>query len=161
MKGIADSTRPAYSTTQCRYLAFCSNFEIHLYPSQSTHFVSSPPTLLTRDYRPHHLRLPIRPPLPPISSGLQAPAFSSWPWLHYVTWGIKRLQTPKNSIRLPITLSSCENSALGSSLHGLVWLSQAGRGLPFRWKSCYTSPTVQPGDSHLDPILVWMTKNDP
>lgn len=155
MKGIADSTRPAYSTTQCRYLAFCSNFEIHLYPSQSTHFVSSPPTLLTRGYRPHHLRLPIRPPLPP-SASIQLLAVVT-----YVTWGIKRSQTPKDSIRLPITLSSCGNSALGSSLHSLVWLSQAGRGLPFRWKSCYTSPTVQPGDSHLDPILIWMTKNDP
>ena len=131
MKGIADSTRPAYSTTQCRYLAFCSNFEIHLYPSQSTRFVSSPPTLLTRDYRPHHLHLPIWPLLPP---NLLWPASTSIQLLAVVTLcdrSIKRSQTPKDSIRLPITLLSCGNSALGSSLHGLLWLSQAGRGLPF------------------------------
>ena len=74
--------KPAYSTTQCRYLAFCSNFEIHLYPSQSTRFVSSPPTLLTRDYRPHHLHLPIWPPLPP---NLLWPASASIQLLAVVT----------------------------------------------------------------------------
>ena len=39
-----------------------------------------------------------------ISSGYQSPQISSWPWLHYVTRGIKRSQSQQNNVRLTITL---------------------------------------------------------
>lgn len=41
-----------------------------------------------------------------ISAGLPAPPLSSWPWLHYVTRGIRRSQVSTHSrIRLSITAS--------------------------------------------------------
>ena len=102
-KGIADSTRSAYSTAQRCYLAFCGITPLPL----SEHMLCLFATYLANQglqartisaYLSGLCYLQI-------SSGLQAPAFSSWPWIHYVTRGIKRSQPPKDNVRLPITLS--------------------------------------------------------
>ena len=52
-KGIADSTRSAHSTSQRRYLTFCSNFGISPLPlCEYSLFVLLPSTSPIRDYRP-------------------------------------------------------------------------------------------------------------
>lgn len=94
-KGIADSTRSAYSTTQCRYLPFCSNFGIAPLPLSEHTLVSLLPTLLTRDYRPTQF-----PPTYQASATFKSLLACKYPHsvfshcLHNVTHGMKRSQPP-------------------------------------------------------------------
>ena len=104
-KGIADSTRSAYSTAQHRYLTFCSNFGIAPLPLSEHTLCLFAAYLANQGLQARTISAYLSGLCYlQISSGLQAPAFSSWPWLHYVTRGIKRSQPPKD-VRLPITLS--------------------------------------------------------
>ena len=114
-----------------------------------------------------------------ISSGLQAPAFSCWPWLHYVTQGIKRSQPPKDNVRLPITLSVLkklkqvwlsEESEPASYESRLLWaiactaffgFLRLGEVFPPAGNS--TSPLLSDlgTDSHLDPrSFVFLGRTD-
>ena len=181
-KGIADSTRSAYSTAQHHYLAFCSNFGNAPLPL-SEHMLClfaaylANQGLQTRTISAYLSCLQI-------SSGLQAQAFSSWPWLHYVTRGIKRSQPPKDNVRLPITLSVLkklkqvwlsEESEPASYESRLLWAIACTAffgflrlGEVFLPAGNSTSPLLLSDlgtDSHLDPtffrILIRRAKNDP
>lgn len=105
-KSIADSTRSAYLTAQVRYLTFCSNFGISPLPLSEYSLCLFSAYLANQGLQARTISAYLSGlRYLQISSGLQAPALSPWPWLHYVTRGIKRSQPPKDSVRLPITLS--------------------------------------------------------
>ena len=105
-KGIADSTRSTYFTAQLCYLTFCSNFRISPLPLSEYSLCLFSAYLANQGLQAHTISAYLSGLCYfQISSSLQAPTLSPWPWLHYVTRGIKRSQPPKDSVRLPITLS--------------------------------------------------------
>ena len=183
-KGIADSTRSTYSTAQCRYLAFWSNFGITPLPLSEHTLCLFAAYLANQGLQGHTISAYLSGlRYLQISSGLQAPAFSSWPWLHYVTRGIKRSQ-PTKDVRLTITLSVLkklkqvwlgEESEPASYESHLFWaiactaffgFLRLGEVFPPTGNS--TSPLLLSNlgtGSHLDPtffhILIRKAKNDP
>ena len=184
-KGIADSTRSAYSTAQRRYLAFCSNFGIAPLPLSEHTLCLFAAYLANQGLQARSISAYLSGlRYLQISSGLQAPAFSSWPWLHYVTRGIKRSQPPKDNVRLPITLSVLkklkqvwlsEESEPASYESRLLWaiactaffgFLRLGEVFPPAGNSTLPLLLSDLGtDSHLDPtffrILIRRAKNDP
>ena len=186
-KGIANNTKSAYSTTQCRYLPFCSNFGIAPPPLSEHTLVSSLPTLLTRDYRHTNFPLLIRPLLPsnlfwPASTSIQFLAIVYTMWLmasrghslhrtmwdfrsHFLSWG----NWNKFGLVWVRTCKLWELPAFGSSLHSLLWLSQAGRGFPSHGQLYFAPPsyclTLGLTVDYLDPtyfcILIQRAKNNP
>ena len=99
-KGIADSTSSTYLATQLCYLTFCSNFRISPLPLSEYSLCLFSAYLANQGLQACTISAYL--------SGLryfQISSLSPWPWLHYVTRGIKRSQPPKDSVRLPITLS--------------------------------------------------------
>ena len=94
--GLADSTKSSYSTAQKRYLSFCSQLNLSPLPLTEKTLCLQLRTISAYLSALRHLQ---------ISAGLQAPQTDSWPWLHYVTRGLKRSLGQANRTRLPITSS--------------------------------------------------------
>ena len=105
-EGLAGSTRSSYSTAQKRYLTFCSLFNLSPLPL-SEHTLCLFAAFLANEGLQartisaylsglRHFQ---------ISAGLPPPPHNAWPWLHYVTRGIKRTQEPTNRSRMPITIA--------------------------------------------------------
>lgn len=104
--GLAKSSQSSYSTAQKRYLAFCDHLQLPPLPLSERTLCLFAAFLANQGLQSRsitaylsalrHLQ---------IAAGLPAPPMNTWPWLHYVTRGIKRSQGPSNRARLPITSS--------------------------------------------------------
>ena len=124
-RGLADSSRSSYLFAQKRYLSFCSQFSISPLPVSERSLCLFAAFLANQGLHARtisaylsavrHLQ---------ISAGLPTPQISSWPWLHYVTRGIKRSQNQSTKVRLPITTSVIKQL-------GMVW---SDRQVCFRQK---------------------------
>uniref|UniRef100_A0A1X7VKM6 Core-binding (CB) domain-containing protein n=1 Tax=Amphimedon queenslandica TaxID=400682 RepID=A0A1X7VKM6_AMPQE len=104
--GLAQSSKSSYSTAQKRYLSFCASLQLCPLPLSERSLCLFAAYLANQGFQSRsiasylsalrHLQ---------IAAGLQAPPTDSWPWLHYVTRGIKRSQCLSNRTCFPITAS--------------------------------------------------------
>ena len=183
--GLASSTRSSYSTAQKRYLSFCSSFGLSPLPLTERSLCLFAAFLANQGLQAssimaylsavRHLQ---------ISAGLPSPTTDSWPWLHYVSRGIKRSQNQPQRVRLPITTSILKqlHGVWFSNNHGspvykakLMWavattaffgFFRLGELLPS--SSCTLSPLLLPdlaADSRVNPTVFILSirraKNDP
>ena len=184
-EGLAGSTRSSYSTAQKRYLTFCSLFNLSPLPL-SEHTLCLFAAFLANEGLQartisaylsglRHFQ---------ISAGLPPPPHNAWPWLHYVTRGIKRTQEPTHRSRMPITIAVMNklravwlplNQAVHPFNNVLYWAAactaffgflRLGEVFP---KSAGEAPPLQlrdlSTDSHTSPsfikLLIRRSKTDP
>ena len=104
-RGLAKSSKSSYSTAQRRYMSFFSNAGLSPLPLTEYSLCLFAAFLANEGLQAFTISAYLSGlRFFQISSRYQSPQISSWPWLHYVTRGIKRSQSQQNNVRLPITL---------------------------------------------------------
>uniref|UniRef100_A0A1X7SMU1 Core-binding (CB) domain-containing protein n=1 Tax=Amphimedon queenslandica TaxID=400682 RepID=A0A1X7SMU1_AMPQE len=105
-RGLADSSASSYATAQRPFLSFCAECNITPLPLSEHTLCLFAAFLANQGLQARTIQAYLSALRHfQISAGLPAPPLSSWPWLHYITRGIRRSQGSSHRVRLPITAS--------------------------------------------------------